>query len=374
MRTTPWTACVGLCALVTGLGGCLSNTYEVPRDELQRLISLPGDQRGGNVHAVQRFGTAEDPPPAPRWSGQGSPYGMQQGVAPGVYMGPYFYPYGAPYHHPVVVDYGYEAQGSSSYEPTGAPSVPGSGQAHAAAGRSDAKEAIAAVVAVAVVVGVSLAVTEGARYDGAVAVHPKHPVHLMGPGYQHEVVALDELGPQHLRDDWDAVITGGEGAGLWRRGRRPLDREGMTYQMGFGSAAASLPDATEVGGGMGELQVGYFPNQYTGLLMTGAYSSGIARGGDYLSWRVGLEGKWYPIEILRLHVGGYGGFGQEWLMAGSGLPETDTTRPYVGYGGLLEFDLTTRLSLTLKVGAQWLPTLDLQDRTTPTLAFGLAVY
>ena len=70
MRSTPWTTCAGLCVLLTAFSGCLSNTYEVPRDEMQRLVSAPPDQRGGNVHAVQRFGTATDPPPAPAWSGQ----------------------------------------------------------------------------------------------------------------------------------------------------------------------------------------------------------------------------------------------------------------------------------------------------------------
>src|SRR5690606_14381208 len=48
-------------ALATLVSGCLSDSYTIPDNELERLVSVPPDQRGQRVRVVQRLGNASDP-------------------------------------------------------------------------------------------------------------------------------------------------------------------------------------------------------------------------------------------------------------------------------------------------------------------------
>ncbi len=50
---------------LTALSGCLASSYVIPQREIDRLLTLQPNQRARSVHVVQRFITADTPPPAP---------------------------------------------------------------------------------------------------------------------------------------------------------------------------------------------------------------------------------------------------------------------------------------------------------------------
>lgn len=364
LRRPAGAALIAACILQTA---CLSPTFEVSRDEMERLSRVDPGQRGRAVRAVQRFSVAEDMPPAPPFDAN------VQGEAPGAVIpppmgapAPLYHPYwggygwGEPYYMPhystVRVGGGSAVGGGMAGSTAGPADKGGGGVASAAAasskaGRDSIASAAAAAVVLGIAVGVGLAVSEGARHDGWVAVHPHHPVHIVQADGGHRIIALDEVRPGELRADESAVIVGKEGAGLWLRGRAPLDREGFTYQMGGGYTGMQL--AREVApGGLAELAIGMFPSQMLGIVARTQFASGGYSGNDYLGWRVGAEAQLIPLAWGRLHVGGYGGAGLEWMKSGGpDVGEFDDRRLYWSAGGLMEIEWTTRLAFFLRLGA-----------------------
>lgn len=352
------------------LNACLSTSYEVPRDEVERLVQLPAEQRGKAIRAVQRFSISRDLTPAPAW---GQPAGVA-GAGPGVvaapvtgaspyYTGwyPNYYGWGHPYYGPQL----WIGGGSSSVETVGpaASGAPRTGSAGSSVGssvgsalgkadRDSARAAAAMIIASAIVIGAALAVSEGARYDGTVAVHPHHPVHLLGDGGDR-IVALDELQLGDLRDDAAVILEGTEGAGMWLRGRAPLNRPGFTYSMGGGYSGLQLRQGALVSGGSAELGLGVFMSDWLGLLWRTQFIDGIQSGGDYVGIRTGAEVQAIPIALGRLHLGGYGSLGYEFAKAGGGaLPFTNDDRLSFGGGAVIEFEWTTRLAVYFRYGLQ----------------------
>lgn len=373
-----------LCVVLAS--GCLSNSYELSRDELLHLAAQPSGQRGRHVRAFQQFSTAEDPPPAPAWApagGDGGAPGMAPVMPPGTYyysMPPYYYGWGSPYYGPRVAVIG----GSDMTSRGGGTVVDGSSRAgsaasgvsHSSMSGSKGGEALVAAALAAVVIGIVLAFTEGARYDGVVAVHPHHPLHLhTESGFQ--LVHLDELTPEQIGPRTFGVLVGDEGAGLWHRGRAPLSREGGSYQFGYGNYDVKLDKSTIVSGGGVHLNIGYFPTQYNGILWTGQviHSSDFFNGGDFFSIRTGVEAHWMPIGLWRLHLGGYGSAGFDVISSGGGdLPTVDRTVPFAGFGGIAEFELNTRLGFVFRYGETWEPGMPDNQRFLPQYHFGLNVY
>jgi len=356
---------------------CVSNAYTVSQEEMVRLVRLPPMERGRKIHAVQRFSTSDDPPPAQPWSAPiGEP--SQGGPAmPPPWVGyapiyPFYMGLGSPYYVPAPVVVIHDHHGLDPAHAYG----PG-GVASSAPVKSDAKDmgaALAAVAVTGIAVGVALAVTEGGRYDGLVAVHPHHPVHLMGKTGQSAVVGLDELQPGDVRPDTEAVLVGTEGVGMWHIGRAALSRHGWNYRFSLGSYDAWMPSLPRLTGGGGDLQIGYFPSQYAGILVTSGMLTGSYSDGDFASWRLGLEVQGYPVRIWRLHLGGYGAVGQEFFKADGGtFAPVSGNEPFFGFGGLAEIDLTTRLALTLRYGGVWHPAVAAQG-AAPALSIGFAVY
>lgn len=373
--------------LLTGLlvaslaSGCLSNTYEIPHDEVQRLTRTPPAERGQKVRAVQRFETSRQPPDAAPWPRPPAEAGPPPQGAPGVvyYPVPHLYlGWGSPYYAPAYRSPYYEDRlygpGTLYGAPSSGPLSPAKSQAKA--DRDSIVGYMAAALVIAAAVGVGLAVSEGARYDGYVAVHPHHPVHILRPDDQHSQVALDELRADQVGPHDIVVLRGTEGTGMWLRGRAPLSRQGVAYRFGFGYFNVPLRQGYVPAAGGGEVGLGYFPTQWGGVLANVGLAYGENFDGDYLSLRTGLEGQWYPIQLWRVHLGGFLGGGSDLTKAGGGeLPETDKSAPYVDFGGLLEVDLTTRLAFTFRYGMHWLPTSEeLRDDMVPWLTLGLTVY
>jgi hypothetical protein len=365
-----------LTALLAVLGsGCLGHLYEVPRSELERLVQVPPEERGHSVYAVQQFSTADEPAPAPAWQApEGEPPpGYSMGFY-GHWVPTYYVDYGAPICVPrapvAPVD---NVHGAS---PIGAP-APADGDIDVPSINSprDGGVLLAAVIVAGVAIGVGLVASEGARFEGEVAVHPQHPVHLMHYGGGQSTVPLNELTPEQLQDSSRAVLNAYEGAGLWLREAAPLNRAGFSYQFGAGNDALALPGWTQRGAGF-RFALGYYPLKQLGLLVDSRLMSGNDGFNSFNNVRLGAEAQWYPLALWRLHLGGFAGAGQSWYGSiGPSLPSTDGARPYFSFGGLAEFELTTRLGLTFR----WTQDLMFPSPRVPpgfvsSWTVGLAVY
>jgi hypothetical protein len=232
--------------------------------------------------------------------------------------------------------------------PTGAASSSGrSGKLPGAkkGGGSGKDDLVVLLIVAAVAATVGMIATEGARYDGLVAMYPWQPVHLEDASGQAREVPLAEITAADAAATSKAVVMDDEGWGLMRLGRRPLDRKGFAFKMdvgGFHSSSASL-----AGDGVGfGLQLGYFPHHLVGLL--GGWS--IASGSDSESNRfthnnLALEAQVFPIGISRLYLGGFGHAGIQYANDDIGGSRDGTA---LGGGLLLEIGLTTRLALSLR--------------------------
>ena len=366
---------LALIPLITLTSGCLSHLYEVPRSELYRQTRLPPQERGQDVFAVQQLSTADEPDPAPAWP-------MSEGEPPpgyvlhsyGNYWVPDFYvSYGAPtYYQPPSNAVTPAVHGAS---PVGSVRSTSGGGGGSIGNLNGIDKALVVAIVVGVAVGVALAATEGARFEGSVAVHPHHPVHLIGPR-QERIVALDELTEADLTGVDHGLLVGPEGAGMWLRDSAPLNRQGFSYQLAAGNDALALPDRSVLHSPGFRFALGYYPHKRFGLLADTRLQTYNDLSNAYYNVRLGLEAQWYPLSLWRLHLGGFAGGGQSWSASeGATLPVTSGQRPYVSFGALAEFELTTRLGLTARLQNDWLPNAPGSTRPVSTSwMVGLAIY
>ncbi|EPX63485.1 hypothetical protein D187_005891 [Cystobacter fuscus DSM 2262] len=394
-RTSPWRspACIVPLIALMLTSGCLGHHYEVSRGELERLVQTPPQERGRNIYAVQRFSTAEDPEPAPAWEPPPGEPPPGYGVTHHGHWVPslYFDFYGTPYYEPPiyrspVVATAADVHGSSAGGGVhGASPVPDNVTSSSSSGGSSSgglgningvDKLLVVAVVVGVAVGIGLAATEGARYEGSIAVHPHHPVHLWHRDGRQSIVALDELTAADLSTVSEVTLSGEEGAGMWLSGAAPLNRAGFSYQFGAGNDSLALPRGrTERGPGF-RFALGYYPTKTFGLLADTRlqFDDNAVRG--YYNARLGLEAQWYPLSLWRLHLGPFVGGGQSWsATAGVGLPTTEGTRPYISFGALAELELTTRLGLTFRWTQDWLPSSNPDTRGfVHSWSLGFSVY
>ncbi|MSQ83225.1 MAG: hypothetical protein EXR77_09995 [Myxococcales bacterium] len=384
---------IGVIAMVVH-GGCLATSYEVPRDEVERLVQAPADQRGRNIRAVQRFSISRDLTPAPAWGqpGDGVPGSAPivavpvSGASP-LYHGwyPNYYGWGNPYYAPTIFvgdggggsASGGDVAGGTPAGRGGVSSASSSSSVGPALGKADRDSARALVVVViigAIVIGAVLAGSEGARYDGTVAVHPHHPVHLLGDsGDRH--VPLDELRLSDIRNDDQVILEGNEGAGMWLRGRAPLNRPGFVYSMGGGYSGLQLANNTLVSGGSAELGLGVFTSEWLGLVARFQFIDGVQSGSDFIGIRTGAEVQALPIDLGRLHLGGYGGLAYEWAKgSGGAIPFTDDDRLAFSAGAMVELEWTTRLAVYFRYGVQSALVGADTGAWLTGAAFGLTIY
>lgn len=201
------------------------------------------------------------------------------------------------------------------------------------------------LIVIAVVATVGMVATEGARYDGTVAMYPWQGVHLKSEGGQEREVPLAQLTAADAASAREAVVMDDEGWGFMRLGRRPLDRKGFAFKLnvgGFHSPSSAL-DADSAAFG---LQLGYFPHAMVGIL--GSWS--IAGGADAASksfYRnsLALEAQVFPVSLWRLHLGAFGHAGMQY--ADDALGGTRDGQAFGG-GVMLELALTTRLALSFR--------------------------
>ncbi len=378
--------------LAVALQGCLAKSYEIPTDELQRLVDVPPQERGQVVRAVQRLGTATEPPPAPSWAPQ------PQDVPPGGALGggdTVYAPY-QPQGHvayfyvlpPLYLGFGqptYYARSPAVGGPVGPVGGPGyygaldpSGANYA---RGDSKSAVAglvaAAVAVALVATIGFAASEGARYDGIVAVHPHHPVHMLSANGAERLIGLDDLTRQDIDPSGSAIIVADEGAGLWRRGRAPLDRTGFTWQFGGGWMMQQVAKDRALSGFVFHTNFGGFLSQSLGLVGTfdAGAASDVMTPGDMWFVRYGAELIWLPVHVGLWHFGPRVGGGLQYINTGGGdWPYISATHPFVTAGVESEIAMTTRMAFSIRAGGLWQPNAPWSGAFTPAVQFGLNIY
>ncbi len=379
-----------LCAIVTVLAmlssGCLGHFYEVQRTELERIVTKPPQERGQDVYAVQQFVVAAEPEPAPAWGPpEGAPPPGYSVNSYGYWVPDFYLHYGRPYYDPpvyYVASGGGSSGGGSSGGVHAATPVTenSSGGSSSSGGGGGSVGDVGKLLAVAVVVGVAIgivaAASEGARFEGSVAVHPHHPVHLWKRSGGQTTVPLDELSFDDLRDVERAVLSGHEGAGMWLRDSAPLNRKGFSYQFGAGNDSFALPGRLTWRSAGFHFALGYYPSKKFGLLAHSRIQLGNDESKSFYNTRLGLEAQWYPLSLWRLHLGPFVGGGQSWAAStGATMPNMSAQRPYVSFGGLAEFDLTTRLGLTFRWTEDWMPTVGGDTRAlNHSWSVGLAIY
>jgi hypothetical protein len=343
MRHLPVRLAAAIAATAFLAAGCLDNTYRIPHASLMQLSMTPPEQRGQRVRVVQGVGGSDDPPAAD----------------------------GVDVHAGVVVVVDGDGDGPASH-PGGGPSGGGS-PAHPHANVPSAKAAqddARAWIVAAIVVGVALVATEGARYDGWVRIHPMMPVHLYGPYGEYMVVPLAQITPEQAAWSRRAVIRETEGP-FERLDRAPLDRVGFTYGITVGSAVIPSANGDETAGFMGHISLGVWPTQMVGILGdVGLGWRNNEQGLAVFDGRYALELDVMPVHAGSFHVGGYGQFGfanrvEDRNVVGNG----DATTRLFGGGLQGQLEITTRLALTARAGMTW----EYGDRV-PEFQLGLSIY
>lgn len=315
--------------------GCLNSSYTVHKDALLQQAALPPESRG-EVRATQRLGTDVDPvaasgPPVAVFIGPGGRLGRRPG-------------------------------------PRIRNRRRGGGSGGSGGGDDDGKGAAIALVVTSVAVGLSLAATEGMRFEGDLLVSPDHPIHLRGPGGD-AWVPLAELTPELAAWADDGVLLEYDGA-VQRLRRAPLNRRGVVFAVDLGASAEHSFQSDVEPQFASRVSLGVFPVHQVGLLA----GAGVGFGSQGApEWRLFGELQVYPLQLGALEIGAYGQFGQLYGEADNGPLVDQSVDTLFGAGGLLlQFDLTTRLALTLRGGVMYAS--DPQESFRPEALIGLAVY
>ncbi|MBI5512754.1 MAG: hypothetical protein HY909_03245 [Deltaproteobacteria bacterium] len=308
--------------------GCLSNSYRIPPDELLRIASLPPNQRGVHVRAVQTIAHRDTPPPNVTYLPQG--WALQ----------PLF-----------QLQYG-TGMNSVGWSPrprgvtgVGGGSGGGSGGSGGGSGGGGGGSGNAAAIAVVVVAGVLLvfvlAGTEGARYDGWVGLPPNEMLFLEGPEGT-VAVPMNELTPALASRTYTATVYEGSTARYELRGRAPLNRVGFTFQGGVGLSTVPDRTGTAVEAGLGgRVFLGGYPVQQLGLGLTFN-----AAGNGNLVASVGGEVQVMPLTYLGMYAGFAAAFTTQ--------PDRGRSGTVVQAGVQVEAPLTTRLTFQVRAGGAYL--------------------
>ncbi len=409
---------VTLAAFLPLAMGCTSNEYVIPHEELARLAATPPPSRGAHVRVVQDLGgrrgepvplTVAPLPPRPMTADDAAAQATadqasgerdegQEAEDAGDDSG----------HGDLQIDISgsqrrrahvssnrggsWSSTGRSGLR-TGGAAPPragaGSGGGHGLSGghgvgvgggggggNGDAA-LVAIIVVVAVVVAIGLVSSEGVRFDGYVAMSPEQPVHLRAANGQQATIPVADLSPGWVAGTVEAKVMDDEGFGIQRLDRLPLDRRGATFKLDSGTIAFDIAGVTAVGPAM-NVQAGYFFTRKLGLLanlgLAGAGLPGAASGqGLVPRHALGLELQGFPLALGPLHLGAFGNAGMALTEVLVGATPTYVSGPSVGGGVLAELDLTSRLALTLRAGAD-LAKLDQVWAPAGLFTAGVAVY
>jgi len=338
--------------------GCAANSYKIPSSELMRLSQLPPEARAQRVMVSQEVGGTE----------------VQSANRVGAETEVIFVPeirIGGTYSTRGGRNGPYGSGGAGVGSPSGGGGGKGGlGGLKLGGGGGDGKAAAVAFLIIAAVALVVIAGVEGSRYDGAVSLHPMHPVHLIGKDGSQTVLPLAWIDPQAAAWADKAIVKPYEGPWL-ELGRNPLTR-GATYSM-YGGSGSSRSVTGDVNFGPSfVVQGGYFPTQQVGIQATVALAWRDNRfGGTLFDSRYMVELDAMPLVLGPLHVGGYVGAGLAYRwedVPGATLEGNNGSTAYMG-GAMLQLDIHTRLALTARMGI-----VQAHDDKMTDMLFGLSVY
>jgi hypothetical protein len=254
-------------------------------------------------------------------------------------------------------------------------------------GSAEAALAVAVVaVAAAATAAVTIGVTEGARFDGWVQAPVDHPVLLVDGWGERRWSRLEALTPESIRGVDRAVLPDYAGD-LEHLERHALDRRGFAYQLELGGESAPFDGADLAFAGRGAL--GYMPSQRYGLLVGAAFSSAGAdaprppSSDTRLSFdhRVFLQVEAWPLTSGPWHLGPYAELGLAWARADDAFGTRSSEGWMLGLGAALQLEWSTRLAMTVRAGAAWLPSAEPTAslttngyRLAPALTIGFSIY
>jgi uncharacterized membrane protein YgcG len=402
--------------------GCVSNEYVIPKDELMHQAQIPIAARGQRVRVVQGLGDRRGYPVPPSPSPP-LPITAAAGAEPRPDVEPLLAgrdtdadeqaPDELAEESDDQVDLQINGGGSGQRrvrrepEPRGvrgptatsrawrgpgrvAPPAGGHAAGHAGGGSGsggghggsglgggggngggDALVLLAVVaLAVGVVVGICLVSGEGIRFDGYVRMASEQPIHLKDGAGQTRELPLAALSADDVAATVEAKIMDDEGFGIERLDRVPLDRRGGVFKLDSGATTFGLGPTT-FSGPTATIQFGYFFTRELGLLANIALGGATDDQGMVVTRHTfSLELQSLPFEKGRLHTGGYLDAG--FALAGT-TPNDVVSGPSGGGGALVELDLTSRMALTLRAGAN-LARLDDGWSPAGSLTIGVAVY
>jgi hypothetical protein len=267
--------------------------------------------------------------------------------------------------------------GGSGLGSWGSGSSSGGGGGGGGNGGGEALIILAVVVAViAVVTTVCLVSSEGMRFDGLAQMSPWQPVHLKQRGGGELVVALGDLSPVTLEGVVEGKVMDDEGYGIRQLDHRRLDRRwAPTFKVDAGSMTFTRGDGDVRSGFVGNMQLGLFVRPWLGLLLTAGVGGADDRYGATISRHVfGFETQSLPLAAGPFQFGGYANIGA------AAIASTATNHPVawgnaVGGGLLGELQVTSRMALTLRAGANAAFFAN-SGATSPaaTITAGLALY
>lgn len=353
---------IPLAALLVLHAGCLSQSYEISAPELRRLVELAPERRGERVRATQQTAFGND---ASDVSPDLDDAGWAMLIASDTHDEHQHHRHG----RRVLLD---DADDGVEDD-------------------DDSAEAALAtavvVVAAAATAAVTIGATEGARFDGWVRARPDQPVLLVEPSGERHWSRLALLEPEQVQSA-DRAVLPDLGGDLQHLERSPLDRVGFAYQLELGAEPAPFEGGSLAVAGRGA--VGYMPDQHYGILLGAAFSSASSDAGyaatptsAYLSFdhRLFVQAEAWPLASGRWHLGPYGELGYAWARADDALGTRATEGWMLGLGAALQLDWTTRLALTLRAGAAWLPSVEAgsalavaDHRLAPALTLGVSIY
>jgi hypothetical protein len=345
--------------------GCLSQSYEISAPELERIVELPVDERGDRLRVTQQTSIDDDVSEvdvARQWTADDWAI-LFASDHPG-YHGYHGHPGGrrrSAYLDDVVDD-------------------------HDADDAEDALATAVIVVAAAATFAVTVGITEGARFDGWVRAPAEHPLLLVDDSGQRRWARLGTLTVEDLRDV-DRAVLPDLARDVRRLERHSLDRVGFFYQLEFGAEPAAVEGPALAVSGRGGL--GYMPVQRFGFLLGAAFStargeepadSGVGESTLSFAHRMFLQAETWPLSAGRWHAGPYAELGYAWALEDDPLGSRSARGPMGALGAALQLDCTTRLALTLRAGAAWLPTIDGSQpasasyRLSPAMTLGVSIY
>jgi hypothetical protein len=343
--------------------GCSTTTYRISGAELQRLAQVPPAQRGDRVRVTQQLSDAD--------------LGPREAVTNDtqiVLLPPLI----------VVDDHRrHEGWGAGANFGNGPNAIGGGPRAAAphggggglhglSGGGGDGKAMAIAVLIVAAVAVVAVGAVEGSRYDGYVKLHPMHPLWLFGQDGTTAHMPLAYLDPESAAFSKYAYVRSDEGP--WTPlGRAPLDRQGFTYAVLFGTGSFASADGSKKLGTATTIQLGYYITQQIGIVAS-----------TYFGWRDNneaqtlfesrytLEAQGYPVSVGPLHLGLFGGGGGAYRFE-DGVPNAVNGGDSGGWavmgGALGQLDINTRLAITARLGQTYAH----GERMTDAL-LGISVY